>query len=294
MGDRFGNIMSTQMQILELPHGVHETSDYVALAIKAAVFYRIVEPEKTLVRIRNIRKQLEETAVATLAGIIRASSLSDLGSRSQGGNHKFYGAKQGADEKKEMDEDYEDGMMGGYAPQEEEDGGRQRPFFQHVLDEWGIEIQNIRIESLKINDPQLQKSISNNAIDVSKQHNRYIMLQKQQEIVMVEANAAASKMQIDTDARNSTIKAMAKAKADAVVIKAKAEKEALELKGQGESEFARLLESTTLGKELSLMKVQAESMQGLKQVTYVPQMDGIRGNQFMVLPGNNANRGAQL
>ena len=39
----------------------------------------------------------------------------------------------------------------------------------HVLDEWGIEIQNIRIESLKINDPELQKSISNNAIEVSRQ-----------------------------------------------------------------------------------------------------------------------------
>merc|ERR1712013_333668 len=164
---------------------------------------RIVEPEKTLVRIRNIRKQLEETAVATLAGIIRASSLSDLGSRSQGGNHKFYG-KQQSDEKKEMDEDYEDGA---YAPRDDQEPERQQPFFQHVhdeflqqlhdhvLDEWGIEIQNIRIESLKINDPQLQKSISNNAIDVSKQHNRYIMLQKQQEIVMVEANAAAAKMQ---------------------------------------------------------------------------------------------------
>merc|ERR1719384_614286 len=55
--DRFGNIMSTQMQILELPLGVHETSDYVALAIKAAVFYRIVEPEKTLVRIKNVRQR---------------------------------------------------------------------------------------------------------------------------------------------------------------------------------------------------------------------------------------------
>lgn len=42
-------------------------------------------------------------------------------------------------------------------------------FFILVLDEWGVEIQNIRIESLKINDPILQKNISNNAIDVSKQ-----------------------------------------------------------------------------------------------------------------------------
>ena len=95
--DRFGDIMSTQMQILELPRGVHETSDYVALAIKAAVFYRIVEPEKTLVRIKNVKQQISETAVATLAGIIRASSLSDLGSRSQ----PFYNQKE--EENKEID-----------------------------------------------------------------------------------------------------------------------------------------------------------------------------------------------
>merc|ERR1712154_149020 len=94
-----------------------------------------------------------------LAGIIRASSLSDLGSRSQ----PFYHEKQ----KSDLDEKKEDD---GYAPKEEQ-LEHQRPFFQHVhdefiqqlhdhvLDEWGIEIQNIRIESLKINDIELQKSI---------------------------------------------------------------------------------------------------------------------------------------
>ena len=95
------------MQILELPNNLDiETSDYVALTIKAAVFYRIVEPEKTLVRIQNVRQQITETAVATLAGIIRASSLSDLGSRSQ----PFYNQKQENEEKKEIDD-------GGYAPE---------------------------------------------------------------------------------------------------------------------------------------------------------------------------------
>eukprot|EP00486_Rosalina_sp_Unknown_P004248 CAMPEP_0201571004 /NCGR_PEP_ID=MMETSP0190_2-20130828/13550_1 /ASSEMBLY_ACC=CAM_ASM_000263 /TAXON_ID=37353 /ORGANISM="Rosalina sp." /LENGTH=293 /DNA_ID=CAMNT_0047995207 /DNA_START=766 /DNA_END=1647 /DNA_ORIENTATION=+ len=268
--------MSTQMQILELPKGVHETSDYVALAIKAAVFYRIVEPEKTLVRIKNVRQQISETAVATLAGIIRASSLSDLGSRSQ----PFYNQKE-AEEKKEIDD-------GGYAPQNEwKQSKQQQPFFQHVhdefiqqlhdhvLDEWGIEIQNIRIESLKINDPILQKNISNNAIDVSKQHNKYIMLQKQQEIMMVEANTASAKLQIETNAQTSTTRSKAQADADSVIIRAKAQKDALELKGKGEAEYSRLLESTKLGNQLSLMKIQAESLKGLKQVCYIPQMNGL-------------------
>merc|ERR1712228_369909 len=285
--DRFGNIMSTQMQILDLPLGIHETSDYVALAINAAVFYRIVEPEKTLVRIKNVEQQIEETAIATLAGIIRASSLSDLGSRSQ----PFYHQQQeDNDEKNENDNN-------GYNPQQDEQFEHQQPFFQHVhdefiqqlhdhvLDEWGVEIQNIRIESLKINDPILQKNISNNAIDVSKQHNKYIMLQKQQEIMMVEANTAAAKLQIETSAKTSTIRRKAQANADKLLIIAEAQKDALE--------------STKLGNQLSLMKVQREALSGLKQVCYIPQMNGLLDTrqafaQNKLIPDLKANENGLL
>jgi len=276
--DRFGDIISTQMQVLDLPLGIHETSDYVALAIRAAVFFRITEPHKTLVRIKNVKQQISETAVATLAGIMRASSLSDLGSRAQAPSKSFY-RQRDDDEKREMD--------GGYAPRKKSshraEEEAQRPFFQHVhdefmsqlhdhvLDEWGIEIQNIRIESLKINDPELQRSISNNAIEVSKQHNQYIMLQKKQEIMVVEAETAAAKLEITTNAKTSSIRCKAQAEADAVIIAAKAEKDSVELRGEGESEFARLLQSTKLGNQLALMKVQQESLQGLSKVMYLPQ-----------------------
>ena len=78
------------MTILDLPLATHETSDYVPLAIKAAVFYRIIDPLKALVRIQNIPKQIQETSTATLAGIIRGSSLADVASRST----PFYHPKQ--------------------------------------------------------------------------------------------------------------------------------------------------------------------------------------------------------
>ena len=103
------------MTILDLPSATHETSgtlnitqlfldhnyfigyplnllytDYVPLAIKAAVFYRITDPLKALVRIQNIPKQIQETSTATLAGIIRSSSLADVASRST----PFYHEKQ--------------------------------------------------------------------------------------------------------------------------------------------------------------------------------------------------------
>ncbi len=37
----------------------------------------------------------------------------------------------------------------------------------------------------------------------------------------------------------------------------------------------RLLEETTLGKELAAMKVQADALQGLRQIAYVPHLPGI-------------------
>jgi len=272
--DRFADIMSTQMQILDLPLGIHETSDYVGLAIKAALFYRIVSPEKTLVRIKNVRQQISETAVATLAGIIRASSLSDLGSSN---TQPFYHeAKFGDEEKKD-----------GYAPAPEVGTSRQQPFYQyvhdeflvqlhdHCLDEWGVEIYNIRIESLKINDPTLQKNISNNALDVIRQHNKYIMLQKQREIMMVEANTAAAKQRIETDTETQAIRTVAKAQADAVIIKAKAEKNAMQLRGEGEDQYSQLLSQTELGQKMSLMEIQKQALQGLSQVCYIPQIDRV-------------------
>jgi len=271
--DRFGLLLSTQITILDLPFAVHETSDYVPLGIKSAVFYRVVEPLKALVRIQNVHKQIEETSVATLAGIIRSSSLSDVASRSQ----PFYHRAQQQLQQQENDEN--DSNKNRYQP--------SAPFFQHVhdefiqqlhdhvLDEWGIEVQNIRIESLKINDDRLQQDISSQAIEVSKQHNRYIMLQKQQEIATVEAETRARQLQIDTQADTSRIRTRAQAEADAIIIKAKADKEATELKGQGEAEYARLLESTKLGTELASMKIQSEALKGLQQIAYVPHLPGL-------------------
>eukprot|EP00483_Globobulimina_turgida_P005275 UN05285 len=93
--------------------------------------------------------------------------------------------------------------------------------------------------------------------------------------MVVEADTAAARLQIVTDTETSTVRAIAQAEADAVVIKAKAQKDALELKGKGEAEYSRLLESTKLGNKLSLMKVEAEALQGLKQVCYIPQMKGL-------------------
>lgn len=294
--DRFVEIVSTQLSILDLPLAVHETSDYVPLAIKAAVFYRITDPDKALSRIRNITQQILETSIATLAGIIRSSSLSDVASRSQPVYKQSLQSKLKQKYEKNSNDIKEDDNNNNnfhdYVENNTENNNDYMPpsappFFQfvhdefiqqlhdHVLEEWGIEIQNIRIESLKINDNQLQKDISAQAIDVSKQHNKYIMLQKQKEIAMVEASTRANKMKIDVDAENNAVKSKAQAEADAVIIRAKADNEAIKLRGEGEAEYSRIVENTKLGRDLALLKLQTNALSGLQQVAYVPHLPSL-------------------
>ena len=317
--DRFGGMMTTQMTILDLPLAVHETSDYVPLAIKSAVFYRIDDPYKALVRIQNVSQQIKETSIATLAGIIRSSSLADVASRSrpfyhkkrnnnskdnkENNGHNDNNGDSDVESKKDvLNDDENENQVNGinsssmnniaigesseeFGAQNGAGGGDAQPFFQHVhdefiqslhdhvLDDWGIEIQNIRIESLRIDDNKLQSDISKQAIDVSKQHNQYLMLQKRQEIVTVEAQTRATKIEIDTRAEVNRKIQQAKADADSIVIRAKAEKKAIELKGQGDAEYARLIQSTKLGGDIARMKIQASALKGLKQVAYVPHLN---------------------
>ena len=49
----------------------------------------------------------------------------------------------------------------------------------HILENWGIEISNIRIESLKIKDSKLAQNIAQQAVTVSQLKVKYNMLQKQ-------------------------------------------------------------------------------------------------------------------
>ena len=100
---------------------------------------------------------------------------------------------------------------------------------------------------------------------VSQQHSRYIMLQKQQEIVRVEAETAATKNTIDTNARTNVIRSEATAAADAVIIKAKASKESKKLQGQGEYQYSKLLEKSQWAQTIAAMKIQAMSLKNMKQ-----------------------------
>jgi len=276
--NRFENFMSTQLDILELPRAIHESSDYVPLAIHAAVFYRVADPYKALTRIKDVKIQIRDTAISTLAGIIRSSSLADI---ARGNSKPTYAPNNETHDK---------------GPQVGEPSAP--PFYErvhdefmqklanHVLDEWGIEIQNIRIEALKIADVNLQTTISHQAIMISKQQSEYIMLQKKTEIIEVkaensamqirknaEAEAHASISRAEAAARAQIIQA--KAENESIILRAEAEKRSKILKGEGEAEYSESVAKTKLGQTLAVLNVQRDAISGSKQIMYVPHLPGM-------------------
>jgi len=305
--DRFGSILSTQQQTLSLPEGIHESSDYVALRIRADVFYRIVDPKRALTNIKNIEVQIRETAVSTVAGIIRSSTLNEIANSSR------------VTYKKTADGDEKGDGSDPSAPAFFEHVHDQfmESLHDHMLEDWGIELSNIRIESLKIDDERLAQDISKQAVQVSQQEAKYRMLQKQAELVQVEADnlktqrlkemeatnliirskadAEAAARLKEMEATNTIIRmkaqaeasalfAKAEAEAKSLVEKAKAEKEAKELRGLGEAKYAGSLSDSALGAELARLRVQADMMQGLNQVAYVPHLPDILNKTTFTKP----------
>eukprot|EP00494_Astrolonche_serrata_P032376 UN32645 len=87
--EKFGGFECTQMTVLQIPETGYESSDYVTLLIRAAVFYRIKDPLKARTKIKNIRVQIRDLSVSTLSGIIRGSTLGDIAANQT--NHSYVG-----------------------------------------------------------------------------------------------------------------------------------------------------------------------------------------------------------
>jgi len=161
----------------------------------------------------------------------------------------------------------------------------------HVLNDWGIDISNIRIESLRIADKHLAASIANQAIQVSELEAKHMMLEKETEIIQVEATNRAKELLIRTDAESDAVRSTSKAKAEsiiyeaeaeskAIVLKAEAEKGAKILRGEGEQSYSQALTGSKLGAELARLDMHVKAMKTCKQVCYVPHLPAMlsKGN----------------
>lgn len=260
--DRYVDRISKMIQITKLPNEVHESKDYVQIAVKAAIYYQVANPAKALVTVQDIHREIKELGVATLQQIIRSSTLVDIAGTSQ--------ITYSSESKKGMVQN-----EGGTDFYEKIHDRFMLQLHDAILEQWGIDINNIRIESLRIHDKQLAQSISSQAVQVSQLEAQHMMLEKQSVIKKVEAHNKAMQQKIAVEAETDVIKQRAEADAAAIVSKAKAQREAKILIGEGEAEYSSLVQKTGLGAELAKMQIQAQAIQGLNQVAYVPHLPGI-------------------
>jgi len=275
--DRYMGTLSMQVQILRLPDEVHESKDYVQIAVRAAVYYKIRDPHLALREVgTEISKQIKDLAVAALQQIIRSSTLVDIA-----GTSKISYSEEVKQQKETGEADF-------YAKIHDE---FMSNLHDTILEQWGIDISNIRIESLRIQDKKLAASIANQAIQVSELEARHMMLEKQTDIITVEANNKAKELEIQTEAEAYAMKRKAEAEAESLLIHARSQKDAKVLQGEGEKEYATLVKESGLGAELALLDVHAQAMKGMKQVCYVPHLPSMLGkanplmDSGMMLPG---------
>ncbi|KAG9392666.1 hypothetical protein J8273_6034 [Carpediemonas membranifera] len=283
--DRFDHHLSTQQQVLHLPETVHESADYVPLRVKADVFFSICDPHLALSSIADIPQQIKETANATLAGIIRSSTLADIAQSS----------------KPSFQEDHDD------------HDARAPSFYTYVHDHFlsklykeykttrGIELLNIRIENLKIDDMKLAKQISDSSLVFARTQARKANLEAEKMIqetlaatasavqvrtaeaakesaqIMAQAAAIRVKTLAQAEAENTQLIAEAEAEANKIIANAEsiatsklaiAQKTATELIAEGTREYADSVGSTKFGPEAAKLKVQADTLKGTEKVFY--------------------------
>jgi len=259
--DRYVSRVSKMIQITKLPNEIHESKDYVQIAVKAAIYYQVADPAKALVTVQDIHREIKELGIATLQQIIRSSTLVDIAGTTQ----ISYSESKAEMPQNEGGSDFYEKIHDRFMLQ----------LHDVILEQWGIDINNIRIESLRIHDKTLAQSIANQAVQVSQLEAQHMMLAKQSEIKKVEANNRAMQQKIAVEAETDVIRQRAEADASAIVSKAKAQREAKILIGEGEAEYSNLVQKTGLGAELAKMQIQAEAIKGLNQIAYVPHLPGI-------------------
>jgi len=262
--------------------------------------------------VSEIDDLVRETAIATLTNIIRSTALNQI---AQSKNPSAISST----------------VASGDLLLQEADASCSTLFFDKAHDEflsklhddfinrYGIEINNIRIESFKIMDDELANSISKQAFVTAQTENELANLQGRTEIATAEQNrhaavlnikveAEARALKTETDAENSRIiekaKALAeslrieieqkaKAEADSLVLKAKAEAESIRLVAEAESERAEMLGKTLLGGQTALLKIYADivnsASKGVEKVVYCDPNLIQNGSMFMIPNVGNLN-----
>jgi regulator of protease activity HflC (stomatin/prohibitin superfamily) len=279
--DRFHSFVSTQQQIISLMHRV-ESADYISINIEADVFYYVSDAKlaftKAFDSVKDLINSIKETAIATIALIVRSSTFAEIGrgnsSHPINSDHISINPPSYESYQKRLHDEFVERLQG----------------FMNKT--YGVFIENIRIKSLSIHDKELAKEIAAPAIIYAQTQAKLANVTSQTEIQTAEAHRDATMRKIKADAdayiamktaegnskaiglqtvaESNKIITIAKANADAIIIEAESLKRKLELEGEGHNMFASKVKETELGSQLALAKFQTDAIKGVNKIVYAP------------------------
>lgn len=298
--NRFHDFLSIQQTVINLPQTVLESGDYAPLSVKADVFFRVIDPELAVKTVDDIEKTVQETATATLAGIIRASTLNDIAK-----NVKPTVAGQA----------------------DLASGNDEQSFYSYVhdhfiaelhdvcLNKWGIEFLNIRIENMKINDPVLQEKMASqslintqiNAELANIEANKHIKIsecqrdngvriqnaeakKKQEELkaqaiarsIILDAQAKADALIMEATGESQSMLVKTKANCEKILRESEAEKKRLELEGKGTEEYAKSIEKSEIGPEIAKLNLNLRLLENTDEVYIARAIPNVFAESGMV------------
>ncbi len=294
-------IISTQDSIMELPDATYESSDYVPLKIKADVFYRITNTEKVCKKIdpNLLDKYIHDTAIATLSGIIRNSTFKEIGQSSTP-------AYSGSNSSTQQDLNNSELSPPPYSFYSKVHDAFIRELQRHGIHDLGIDIFNIRIESLSIQDQDLAKTIASQSLLFVETQAKLANMEAGNQIQESDAKQKASSRLIEAQAQATAITMQANAEAEAIEIKASAEAKAIRVTGEAHNQTligkwkalaagGKAVEGNPTAQQAGLMQVNNEQLTGVQKVIYLPStmMQGITGGLVNcgIFGGNNDNPG---
>lgn len=295
-------IISTQDSIMELPEAIYESSDYVPLKIKADVFYRITNTEKVCKKIdpNLLDKYLHDTAIATLSGIIRNSTFKEIGQSST----PAYNASSSSSTQQDLNNS--ELSPPPYSFYSKVHDAFIRELQRHGIHDLGIDIFNIRIESLSIQDQELAKTIASQSLLFAETQAKLANMEAGNQIQEADAKQKASSRLIEAQAQATAITMQANAEAEAIKIKANAEAEAIEVTGKAQNQtlvgkweaFAaggEAVKGNPTAQQAALIQENNKQLIGVQKIIYLPRnmTQGITGDlvNYGIFDGNSDNPG---
>jgi len=219
---------------------VLQTRDSLRVGVQLVVAFKITKPDVAITKLGKdgIMPHIENISFADMGKAIQMSTLQEVMYFSQNNP--------------------QDTVSG--SPQAIQD--HVKVALAHDLEDYGIELVRLNVESLKVIDKKIAKKLAGQSLISAEYTTKQATLVKEYDIKTTEAKLEADTANIALQQQNQAIISHAQAKLDAAqreaqasLIAADARRKAAEMQGELYTKFPQLL-------ELEMLRIQAEALRG--------------------------------